>query len=153
MLRLFSFLFFVSATSFSQIPRDASVVIVKGVTFNQVCSALLDSGYRIESRDIEMQTVKTENKLFPIAWNAAYRIHVRVKDSTAYLSGTFTAPYSTAIFGSNTKDPLFKDDPVYNLTNNKGETKKKSLPAVPFMEVNKFALSFGKPVEYMVQKK
>lgn len=156
-LRKIRFLMYVLPLTFfyveisAQIPKDANVIIVKGVAYEEVLNKLLDSGYKIETRDKELKTAKTENKVYPSSWNAAYRIHVRMKDTIAYLSGTFTAPYSSAIFGSNDKDPLFKDDPVYNLSNNKGETKKKSLPGMPFLWINRLALSFGKPVEYLKQ--
>lgn len=140
-----------SSMGYSQIPPKANVIVVKGVSFRDVCTALLDAGYRIETRDIDLQTAKTENKVYPSTWNAAYRIHVRMKDSIVYLSGSYTAPYANNGLTNKTTDPMFKDDPAYNLTNRKGETKKTNLPSIPFLEIQKFALSFNKPVEYLVQ--
>ena len=39
---------------------DANMIVVKNVGFNEVCNALLDSGYNIEKKDTELKTVRTE---------------------------------------------------------------------------------------------
>lgn len=128
--------------SFSQpVLKDASVIKVKGVGFLEVCNALLDSGYTIASKDNDLQTAKTDIVDFPKLWNACYIIHIRVKDSVAYISGTFTAPGRTG--------GLFKDEPITNVVNRKGETLRKSVSGYPFTILQSFALSFGKPVEYL----
>lgn len=132
------------------IPSKANQIIVKGVTFAELCSKLLDAGYLIEKKDTDLQTVKTEPKIYPKGWNAAYKIYARVKDTSIYISATLTAPWSQALTGS-VKDPLWRDDPSYHHTNKKGVTHTKSLVGMPFMWANEFALSFGKPVEYKIQ--
>lgn len=119
----------------------ANVIVVKGVGFKQVCNALLDSGYIIERKDNDLQTARTEHKMYPKYWDATYSIDIRVKDSVAYFTAKFTSP-------SDGKG-LFKDEPVYNLVNGKGVTHSKSLVAYPFTLIQRFTQGFGKPVEYL----
>lgn len=133
----------------AQIPRNANTIIVKGVSFSEVCSQLLDKGYSIDKKDDQLQTVRTEPKKYPKYWNAAYKINIRVKDSLAYISATFTAPYENPLTpAANKQEPLWNNDPVTNRTNNKGKPQSKSLEGYAFSLVNEFALSFNKPVEY-----
>jgi hypothetical protein len=134
----------------SSIPPKANQIIIQGVGFTELCTRLLDAGYQIEKRDTELQTVKTEPKIYPKSWNAAYKISARIKDSTAILSVTYTAPWNKSLLGTNS-DPLWKDDQSYHHTNKKGVTYPKSLMGMPFMLTNEFALSFGKPIEYKIQ--
>ncbi len=85
---IFNLFLFVYLPVFSQQKGDKTI-IVKGVSFMEVCTNLLDKGYSIDKKDTELQTVKTEETQYPKFWNAKYRINVRVKDSVAYISGTF----------------------------------------------------------------
>src|SRR5687767_1194682 len=121
-MKYFLILTFLSQLSYSQtILPNANTIVIKNVSFTEVCMRLLDSGYVIDKKDNDMQTVRTESKVYPRYWNAAYKISVRVKDSTAYLTGTYIAPYDQWLTkAANKTDPLFNNDPVYNLTNNKG---------------------------------
>ena len=66
--------------------------MVKGVSFKDVCNRLLDSGYSIQTKDNDLERVRTEPEQYPKYWNAIYVVNVRVKDSVAYISGTLTAP-------------------------------------------------------------
>lgn len=127
--------------TFSQIPPKAKTIVVKGVSFNEVCNKLLDSGYSIDKKDTELQTVRTEERQYPKYWNAKYRINVRVKDSIAIFSGTFTGA----------DGGLFKDEPVYYHTNNKGKQYPKSLIGYPFLIINDLVKSFNKPIEYKTE--
>lgn len=126
-------------TVIGQIPKNAKVISVKGVGYEEVVHRLLDSGYVIEKRYNDLQTAKTEPRQYPKYWNAKYVLSVRVKDSIAYLSGTIVA------------GELFQNDPISNHVNRKGETLPKSIYGYPFLLMNKFALSFNKPVEYLKQ--
>lgn len=134
----------VSATKvFSQeIAPNANTIIIKGVTFKQVCMSLLDSGFVIDKKDSDFETVSTKPKEFPKLWNAEYLINVRVKDSVAYISGLFSAPPGGG---------LFYNSPVYNHCKKNGQPHPKSLARYPFMLINSFAKCFGKPLEYMKQ--
>jgi|SRR5688572_33339120 len=126
------------SSSGQAIPSKANTILVKGVSFTEICTALLDAGYSIEKKDSELQTVRTEPKKYPKYWNATYVVNIRVKDSTAYISGKFTGA----------SGGLFKDDPIYNHTNKKGETHEKSMFGYPFLLLNEFAQSFKKEVSY-----
>lgn len=72
----------------AQIPKEVNTIIIKGVGFNQVCNALLDSGYAIQKKDNELFTVRTEKKEFPRYWSASYVVDIRIKDSIAYITAT-----------------------------------------------------------------
>lgn len=120
--------------------RDANTILVKNVSFIEVCNALLDSGYSIEKKDADLQTVRTEVKNYPKYWNATYIINIRVKDSTAYISGIFSAPPTGG---------LFKDEPITNVTNKKGIAYPKSLAGSAFNWLNQFALGFKKEINYL----
>jgi hypothetical protein len=124
---------------FSQnIPKDANTIIVKGVGFLQVCNNLLDSGWVIEKKDSELQTVRTESRDYPKYWSAKYCITIRVKDSVAYIGGLFT-------LGSG---EIYKGEPVSNQTNKKGITYPKSAFSYPFLLINQWAKSFNKEITY-----
>lgn len=125
----------------SDIPANANTILVKGVTFKSVCMSLLDSGYVIDKKDADLETVSTKPKEYPKLWNAAYVINVRVKDSIAYFTGGYTAPWGV-------RDPLFKDEPIINHCNKKGKPYTKSLARYPFMLMNSFVTCFSKPIEY-----
>lgn len=142
------FLLLLPAISVAQIPRNAKTIIVKNVSFTEVCNQLLDKGYILDKKDDQLQTVRTEPKVYPKGWNAAYKMDIRVKDSTAYITATYTAPYDQVLASAAKQDPLWNNDPVYYDTNKKGKPFLKSLPGYAFGWVNEFALSFGKPVEY-----
>lgn len=135
-------LIFLSYSQFSinaqSIPRDVNTILISDISFNEVCEALLDANYFIEKKDNELKTVRTEAKNYPKYWNAKYTINIRVKDSIAYISGTFTAA----------EGQLYKDEPIFNMTNKKGETLEKSLIGYPFLLLNEFALGLKKVISY-----
>lgn len=107
--------FLIPILSQAQIPSKAKTIIVKNVSFLDVCNSLLDNGYLIEKKDNDLQTVRTEAKQYPKYWNAAYVINVRVKDSVVFFSGTFSAT------------TLFKNEAIEYTTNKKGEPHTKAL--------------------------
>lgn len=120
----------------AQIPKNTNVISVKGVGYDQILERLLDSGYVIERRYNDLQTVKTEPKQYPRYWDGKYVINIRVKDSVAFITGTFSA------------GNLFKDEPVSYVWKN---LSRKSMVGVPFYIIDNFAKSFNKPVEYLKQ--
>lgn len=68
------------------IPKGANMIVVKEVGFNQVVNTLLDLGYFIDKKDSEFETVITQPRAVDNGvWS--YFVQVRVKDSTAYVSG------------------------------------------------------------------
>jgi len=134
-------LVFFSLTAFSQnILKDANTIIVKGVNFKEVCNALLDSGYTIDKKDNDLQTASTEPKSYPKYWNLKYVISIRIKDSSAYISGK--------IYGS----PLLNNEPIFNHCKKNGETYPKSAYGYPFILLNNFALGFKKEIFYSIFK-
>lgn len=122
--------------SLAQIPVKSNAIQVSGVTFVEACNKLLDMGYTLEKKDGELQTAKTEQKEFINSWSAEHRILIRVKDTTLYITGTVTAPRGGG---------LINDEKIFYAK------AKKSLTSVAFMYLNEFALSFGKPIQYLKQ--
>lgn len=107
-----------------------------------VCNALLDSGYLIETKDMELQTAKTQIRHYPRYWNATYSIFIRVKDSTTYIWSTFTAPPGGG---------LFMNERTKYRTNRKGEPLQKSIDGYIFLLVNEFAKSLNGQISYTNQ--
>ena len=138
------------------IPPKAKTIVVKGVTFTEVLNALLDKGYGIEKKDTDLQTARTEAIKYPRYWNGAYKINVRVKDSTAYFTGIYKCPYDTQLFSGalaqNEKDkPWDVSDFIYHATNKKGETQAKHMIGYPFLLMNDFVKGLGKQLEYKTE--
>lgn len=115
--------------SFSQQKKD-NTITVKGIGFMQVCNALLDSGYMINKKDNDLQTAETKFKDGTgKAKLCKLRLNIRVKDSTAIISGH----YYNVLFNNLEYIEYTKD----------------SRPC--FDEMNQFALSFGKEISYSKQ--
>lgn len=140
MKQIFLLLFFIPLLCGAQNAMPgANVILIKGVNFLSVCNALLDSGYVIAQKDNDLMTARTEDRKYPRGWNAVYHIEIRIKDSVAYVSGKFTAPPGGG---------LFKDEPISNVTNKRGEPKRNSLAGIPFELMNTFAQGLGRSISY-----
>ena len=48
---LLCFVSFTLKTIAQEIPKNANVILVKGVSFKDVCNRLLDSGYSMQTKD------------------------------------------------------------------------------------------------------
>lgn len=141
--------FLINSWCFSQNKGD-NVVIVKGVSFIQACTSLLDSGYLFKSKDSELQIVVSEPREYPKGWNAGYVIIARIKEGDLYLKVTFTAPFQDIFTrAANKTDPLWKDMPGYYRTNKKREFLAKSMDGQAFKILMDWARCFGKPIEYL----
>lgn len=129
--------------------KGDNLIIVKGVSFMQVCNALLDSGYSIEKKDDQLQTVKTEFKEYPSKFNGAYFMEVRVKDSVAYIKGKFSAPWSKSILAPNVdrRDPFFNQEKVVYDCNKNGRPVI-NLMSYPFSFINSLAKSLNGEIAY-----
>ena len=103
-IQLLCFVAFTLKTIAQEIPKNVNVILVKGVSFKDVCNRLLDSGYSMQTKDNYLQTVRTEPKQYPKYWNAIYVVNVRVKDSVAFISGTITAPPQGGLLNN---EPIF----------------------------------------------
>lgn len=131
-------------------PKKANLVIVKGVSFQQVCQQLVDLGYNIEKKDNDLHTVRTEYKEYTKSFNAAYRLNIRVKDSTAYIAGQYCAPWWRPGTNNN-QDRLWQDSPAFNTPNRKGEMNPKTMQGYAFGKMNDFAIALNGQIEYKVE--
>lgn len=125
-----------SICAFTQtIPKDANLMKVKGISFLQVCNLLLDSGYIIEKKDNELQTVKTEIKEYAKSFNGAFYLQIRVKDSIAFIRAYFTAPWWDPFTrAANKTDRLWTNELACYTTNNKGKFRN-TLYSYPFVQM------------------
>lgn len=134
-----------SAVLYAQIPKDANTIIVKGVTFKEAVNRLLDSNYSISKIDSNFQTASTEYKQYSKG-REKVSIHVRVKDSAAFITGTFRyGEKSDYPEGSIGWIAAGGDNPIANIK----QWQHKQIS--PFSVMNNYALSFGMPVEYIKQ--
>jgi len=125
--------------------KGANTIKVIGVTFKEAVDKLLDAGYVPEKIDSNFQTVKTEFKISEGKnKNVQLSLFVRIKDSTAIITGkTFNSGMVGAtLFGTQ----ISKDAATLDIENSSGTFKK------VFSEMNSFALSFKKPIEYSISK-
>lgn len=119
------------------IPPKANTIVLKAVSFNQVCTSLVEKGYQIEAKDSALQTIRTVPQRFENTYGANQILFIRLKDSTAIITSTYNNDS-----GNNY--------PVYNDAGSNGKTRR-SLPGKAFTKMNEFALSLNKPVEYKRQ--
>lgn len=118
-------------------PKNVTSIIIPDVTFKQAVNTLLDAGFSVERSDSIFQTVKTEYR-YGTGKNKwmKFCLLVRIKDSTAIITGKW---YNTMI-GELSKRSV--DEQAEIIKNSWGAEKN------CFIEMNVFALSFKKPVEY-----
>lgn len=118
------------------IPVKASVILVKGVSFKEVVNQLLDRGYSMSKIDSNFNTLETDPYEPKYKTGLVHRmiVRARVKDSTAQFTATYGLGYN-----AQAADPVAN----FKMWRNSNKT--------PWYELNSFALSFNKPVEYLVQ--
>jgi hypothetical protein len=121
--------------------KNDNTIIVKGVSFEQVVNALLDSGYHIEKMDKEYRTIKTEYR--ELCDNCLPQLYfdIRVKDSTATISGKWRSNLN-GIFGLKTE----RDNNsayIFPIKNEKDKVPKKC-----FNKMNDFAKSLNGQITY-----
>lgn len=108
------------------IPKGANLIKVSGVTFRDAAMSLLDAGFSFEKVDSNFQTLKTEWKDIK-GYSPKIKFEIRVKDSTLIIKGSW-----------QNMNILFDI-----------ENQKWAAYRVTFSEMNNYALSFRKPVEYL----
>jgi hypothetical protein len=84
-LLLIAFLFPLASYT-QEPPKNSTGITVSNTDLMAVANALLDNGFRIDKKDTELGTLKTEERGYENnVWFLV--IDVRVKDSTAYITG------------------------------------------------------------------
>lgn len=124
------------------IPKKANTIIIKGVDFLEAANKLLDAGYPIDKKDNDLQTVVSEPQVLKKFATAYITISIRIKDSSAHIFGN-SAIYT---YGKLSPNNLFTEWKVRNAG------MKGSADRVTWDELNAFALSFNKPVEYRIEQ-
>lgn len=125
------------------IPKGTNTIKVNGVTFRQVADGLLDAGYSFEKIDSNFQTIKTEFRQSKSVSTMQIALYARVKDSSLIITGKGFMPGLEG--GYLLGKQLTKEDATMDIKYTSGNYKKL------FNEMNAFAKSFNKPVEYLKQ--
>jgi hypothetical protein len=124
-----------------KIPNKTNEIIVSGVTFKEVANGLLDAGFSIEKVDSNFNTIKTE--FIEGSGKTKYlklRLMIRVKDSTAIITGEW---YNPLVIGSKLLGTeLTIENSTYKIEYTSGS------PKQCFLEMNKYANYFKKPITY-----
>lgn len=101
-MRYLTLAFLLMAGSVAAQTKGDDQIQVKGVSFHQVVSGLLDAGYQVQSLDSNYQTVTTEFRNVPLKSGRKSTVfasfYIRVKDSTAFITGKW---YSDLFSGRN----------------------------------------------------
>ena len=121
--------------------KKDNLIKVKGVSFSVVVNKLLDEGWNIMKIDSNYQTVTTDFRdgRDKTKW-MKLRYYVRVKDSTAFISGNWVNAMllGQQFFGSEFNMENSTQSIEFTFGN----------PKNCFIEMQRFALSFNKPIEY-----
>jgi hypothetical protein len=126
-----------------EVPKNAGVIVVKGVHFSRVVSQLTDSsGYEIKKLNNEDFIVKTKFKKTCGDCITAISINVRVVDSVASITGKWSVKGG---FLSGLRDKIDDEEFVYDIKNEKGKQAKEA-----FKAMNAFALSLKSEISYRV---
>ncbi len=111
--------------------KGVTKIIIDSVSFNEVAEHLLDAGYFIDKSDSAFGTFITLPRQTPKQAASKHKLLVRVKDNKAIVTGQF--------------DMTMYISGVYDISNSGA----KGFPGrEAFAAMNKFALSFNRPVEY-----
>ncbi|MDP4265180.1 MAG: hypothetical protein Q8941_21820 [Bacteroidota bacterium] len=121
------------------------MIAIAGITFKQAATSLLDAGFNLEKIDSNFQTIKTEFKeqSGKLKW-LKIRLYVRIKDSTALITGEFLNTVN--IGGKLLGTEITPENSTFKIKYSWGNEKD------CFIEMDKFARSLGKPVEYSTVK-
>lgn len=101
-MRYLPFVLFTISTFFlraQEIPKKATAIVVKGVSFDQVLNGLVDQNYFIDKKDDALKTVVTiarhidqsSTEIFKDNTKRLIKVifYIRVRDSVANISGQF----------------------------------------------------------------
>lgn len=146
MKKLLILLLFAPIISLSQdIPKNVNTIIAKGVTFARVVNNLLDSGYTADKLDKDFQTIKTEWRTLCSECAPEICINVRVKDSTATITGQWRSSAGILLFAkrSQAENEHALVFPVQN--------ERSKVPRKAFEVMNNYALSLQGQITYLKQ--
>lgn len=131
--------------SFSQnaIPEKANAIKVTGIAFREIANNALDAGFVFDKVDSNFQTIKTEfrngkNKSMKL------RLMIRVKDSVAIISGEWYDASSIGRTVAGVEHTI--ENSTMKIKYTSGHSKR------CFEDMDKFAQSLNRPVEYIVVK-
>jgi hypothetical protein len=143
---LLSIIIFANIAAFSQIPKDefkaipkkAKILFVetdKKATENMAAikTAFIDSGFEIETEDIEAGYISTKFK--PLPKGGVYKLKARLKDNRILFSGLINTGITTPGLLGTTLEPEMED--IQNVST------QKFIYGSAFVEMYQFAKQFG----------
>ncbi len=131
---------FLSQNCFSQdIPKKANTIIIHGLTYQTVIDTLLERNFTIDKRDTALKTLVTNPRTIK---SMTIIVSARVKDSSVIITGQVNFNIGITLGGVYTESSY--DEIAY--TGTMGSLYKKA-----FMILNNLALSFNKPIEYLIK--
>jgi hypothetical protein len=119
-------------------PKGTNTITITDIGFNQIASALLDSGFVIDKSDRDLGYIKTEYK--PLCSKCVPQIYlnVRIKDSIATLTGGWRS--NVNIFALNSNKDQYYLFPI--------QQEKSKVPRKCFEYMDGFAKAFDRPISY-----
>jgi hypothetical protein len=141
-----TFLLFCTTGTYAQeIPKKASIIVVKGAAFDKAVTYLADSsGFEMKRIDKENQSLRTKFKKICKDCSTEVSFTVRVLDSVATISGKWR--YNNGGRLSELKNSIDDEEFVYDIKNEKGKFAKEA-----FSAMNEFALALKGEILYKVQ--
>lgn len=128
-------LIFMYSALFSQdINQGINTITVKGVTFKQVADRLVSSGYVIGRMDSKSKTIQTAYSKYTKTGSANLSIRVKMRDSVAVITGRMCYNINNIDYG------------IPDSTNTKQISYTYGYFKAGFLQLDKFAKSFNKPV-------
>jgi len=133
-------------STYSQnIPKNADIIIVKGVIFDKVVNLLLDSGFAVEKMDKDFHTVETEYRKLCKDCIPEISFNIRVKDSIVTITGKWRSTGNILATAESKKD--LENAFVFDIKNEKAK-----VPRMAFDAMKKFARSLNGEISFQVSK-
>jgi hypothetical protein len=138
-MRLLTLAFLLIAGSVTAQTKGDNLIIVNGVNFRDAMISTLNAGYQIADKDESMGTFSTAAKTEK--HGSSRIIHVRIKDSIAYITGDFNLNMSFGTF--------IRVEPTYEPIVWKGW--KTGAYRLNFVLMENLAKAFGGEIKYGTQ--
>jgi hypothetical protein len=120
-----------------QINQEINTIAVKGITFNQVISHILSSGYAIDALDTKTESIRTKFTKCGVKNNLLnLSISVKVKDGVAVITGRYCYNVNNKIDGIPDSTHYAQAKYTYGYYK------------AAFIQVDKFAKSFNSAITY-----
>lgn len=125
-----------SCANAQDIPKGMNIIVVGGTCFDSVVAKVLDNGFFFQTKDTVTKSLTTQPKYWSGGMGGNVIINIRVKDSTAYISGLYNVNAKLGNIDLRDYTPVLS-------AKSKGMFR-----SLPFEEMNKLALSLHGIITY-----